>query len=150
MRSKLKTIAVRVSTSMTTILAILCTLVLMMLTGCGEAELLPTPVPINDAPALSEQARSGQTLFNTVGACNSCHTVNGVGGLIGPDLVGVADRMRIAHPDLSAEEGLELEIVDPIEHVTENYRGDLMPFNYADTLTDEQIKEIVAYLISLG
>lgn len=149
MRSTLKTIAVMVSTSMKTILAIPCTVVLMMITGCGEAELLPTPVPMNDAPVLSEQARSGQTLFNTVGACNSCHTVNGVGGLIGPDLLGVADRVRIAHPDMSAEEGLELEIVDPVEHVTENYRGDLMPLYYADTLTGEEIKDIIAYLISL-
>lgn len=130
---------------------------ILLITGCGATTSHPTltpstsvaPLTISVTASIEESQRQGELLFNGIATCNACHTVNAVGGLVGPDLVGIAVRIVANHSDLSVEAALELEIVNPTEHVTENFRGDLMPLNYVDILTPQQIQDIVAYLVSL-
>ncbi len=149
---------------------------LILFTGCGpqtgpDGQTRPTFTPASasgataqpDAPGAPETSAAttetsstagsviqGQIIFTGAGACGTCHTVNGSGGLIGPDLVGAAASAQAIHPDLSVEEALEIEIIDPDRHITEGYRGGLMPQNYEDILTPQQIHDLIAYMISLG
>lgn len=142
-------------------------LLVALLTGCGgEIPSTRTPSatsaparatdPTSDTPSAAEptsfagSADAGQQVFTGAGACSSCHTVNGSGGLIGPDLVGAAASAASIHPDLPVEEALKIEIIDPNLHITEGYRGDLMPQNYEDTLTEQQLQDLVAYMMSLN
>jgi mono/diheme cytochrome c family protein len=130
---------------------------MILLAGCGSVATAPTNRPLT--PAASSPTRvlssdnasvsQGELVFNRTAGCNACHTVNGSSGLIGPDLAGVADRVVKMHPDLSVEQALEVEIVDPTAFVTEGYRGELMPANYKDTLTPQQIQDLIAYMMSL-
>lgn len=130
---------------------------MMFLSGCstGPNRSTPTPKPseANLSPttvtSLDASLNQGQSLFNTTATCSACHTVNGMGGLVGPDLVGIANRIVKNHPDLSVEAALKLEIVDTNEHIAQTFPGGIMPPNYVDSLTPDQIQDIVAYLVSL-
>ena len=50
------------------------------------------PLPPSVGDGLSGSALQGVTVFQTKG-CHSCHQINGSGGLKGPELTYVADRM---------------------------------------------------------
>jgi putative membrane-bound dehydrogenase-like protein len=57
--------------------------------GTGPAVKLP---PIRKIAALKGDAKKGKALYNAKGACFSCHTAEGKGGDIGPDLSAVGDK----------------------------------------------------------
>ncbi len=52
-------------------------------------------------------------------------------------------------PGLTAEEYLHQSIVDPTAHVVEGFSANQMPPNFGQTLKDEQISDIVAFLMTL-
>ncbi len=96
-----------------------------------------------------------QTLRLTGGkapTCLSCHEVDNNEQLsVGPGLRGIADIAGSRVPDLSAEAYLCQAIVAPREHIVAGYPEDniLMPITYGATLTQQQINDIVAYLLTL-
>jgi cytochrome c oxidase subunit II len=72
--------------------------------------------------------------------CGSCHMLAAAGttGTTGPDLDTVV-------PDMSQENILD-SIVDPNAVITPGYEPNLMPQNFGETLSDEQLNTLVAYL----
>jgi mono/diheme cytochrome c family protein len=68
---------------------------------------------------------------------------------VGPSLAGVATRAATSVPGLTAEEYLHQSIVDPTAHVVEGFSANQMPPNFGQTLKDEQISDIVAFLMTL-
>jgi mono/diheme cytochrome c family protein len=129
----------------------------VLVAGCGTAASVSTTVASTPVASVTRSASSpedeaqqrGEQLFSGFGGCSACHTVDGSGGLPGPDLAGVADRAVKIHPDVSVEEALEVEIVDPNAYIPEGYWAGLMPSNYADTLTPQQLQDLIAYMKSL-
>lgn len=103
-----------------------------------------------DAAADDPSVAEGRDLFMTgtfAGGqqCGSCHTVRGTdaAGVLGPDLTHVASRTRFAGSMFELnEENLRLWLADPPERKP----GSLMPDL---DLTDDQIDDLVAYLMSL-
>jgi cytochrome c oxidase cbb3-type subunit III len=62
----------------------------------------------------------GATIFQTKGACTTCHTVSGHGGAFGPDLTDIGQRRGAAH--------LRASVVDPEADVPKSfgtYRDDV-------------------------
>ncbi len=115
-----------------------------------------TPV----TPADADVAR-GQNLFRTVTpACNACHSVQPGADMAGPSLAGIASRTEalLQSPDYGgkAEDVLGYlveSIREPSAHVVPGamYSANgvsFMPTTYAETLTDEQIEDLAAYLAS--
>ncbi len=123
----------------------------------AEAVGPPTAVASDDPIVL------GQAIFrNTPPGCFACHAVTpGAGGLAGPSLAGIAvvaearvDSAGYSGSATDAESYLRESIVDPHAYLVPGtlYSSggrSFMPDNYEETLTAEQIDQLVAYLMTL-
>ncbi len=85
--------------------------------------------------AQADSAKAGEKLFHDQG-CIACHTVQGKGGSIGPDLSDEAAKGR-SDPWLATQ----------IRHPRQHDPSTIMP-SY-DSLKDQQVNQLVAYLQSL-
>jgi cytochrome c oxidase subunit 2 len=88
----------------------------------------------------------GERLIHEV-QCAACH-VSGAEVGIAPPFVGVATRAETRRPPLSAAEYLYESIIHPTAFVVEDYTGS-MPQNFAGRLTDQQLGDIIRYLLTL-
>ena len=121
------------------------------LIGLGVGEIFN--VSINDAP-LAAESEAGRSLYleNTLGAntgCRLCHSLDPGMVLVGPSFDGVASRALTRVPGLTAEEYLRESIVNPDAYVVEGFPKGQMFSNYAEVLSDEDIDNLVAFLLTL-
>ncbi len=86
-------------------------------------------------------------LLITEALCAACH-IAGAEVKIAPPFEGVGSRAETRRPPLNAAEYLYESIIHPTAFVVEDYTGS-MPQNFAERLTDEQIGDIIAYLLTL-
>lgn len=94
-------------------------------------------------------AERGKALFQDSGiGCYLCHTVTGAGGLRGPDLAKVGETAATRKAGLSADEYLRESITNPTAYLVANYPP-IMPPNYGDRLSVDQIDDLMDYLKSL-
>ena len=96
----------------------------------------------------------GKLLFNqaSIGAapgCATCHSVEPDKVIVGPSLAGVATRAAKRIPGKLAAEYLHESIVSPNSYVVEDFSTGIMYQHFEDVLAEEQIKNLVAYLLTL-
>lgn len=116
-----------------------------------KTEIASTEVAIIAAVANAD-ATSGEVLFNQVNqtgfACSSCHNVTSADRLIGPGLFGIVSQ------NLALSQSIEVylweSIVNPSAFVPETYVDRVMPAVYQDIFTEDEIYQLVAYVMSLG
>ena len=132
-------------------------------TAPATATTEPTEAPTEaaDAPDSGTEGSApagdpalGEEVFNTFiaeanFACNTCHLPNSEAQLIGPGLLNIGSRAETRVDGLSAEEYILTSILKPSEYVVDGFPDMLMPQNYADILSSEQIDNLVAYLFTL-
>lgn len=88
-------------------------------------------------------------------ACATCHRVDSEEQLVGPGLLNVGVRGGAtghadhAQTDEAPERYIYNSIVDPSAFVVEGFPDNLMPQVYAELFTEQQIYDIVAYLMTL-
>lgn len=126
--------------------------------GPGHA---PEQMPPGARPVSGSEdpIAQGEALFRTVTpACNACHSIAPGVNLAGPTLAGIATRAErtIASADYqggaeSVEAYIRESIVTPSAylHPGEMYSAggtSFMPNTYAQSLSDEQLDQLVAYL----
>lgn len=116
--------------------------------GNGEAE----------APG---DAQAGEELYQmtSIGdtgapGCITCHSVEPTDdplqpSPVGPSHYGLADRAGEYEEGTSAEAYLRESIVNPNAHIVDGFSENVMYQNYAEDLSDEQIDDLVAYLLTL-
>jgi ubiquinol-cytochrome c reductase cytochrome b subunit len=92
----------------------------------------PEPPPVPAGFVLAPTAEHGRQLFATYG-CNSCHAVDGVGPLVGPDVASLAPPRTRAF--------LEQVIVQPPA-------GWAMPA-YEGRLSDEELNALVEFVLAV-
>ena len=116
----------------------------------------------------SEQgaAASGQLAQETVDlaieamirtGCNSCHVTTGLpevdAAMLGPDQTNLGTVAGTRREGYTAEEYLREAILDPSAFIVEECPLgqclQVMPVNYGDQLSEEELDAIVAYLLSL-
>ena len=118
-----------------------------------------TEPPAAAPPATSGDPEAGKALFNQpvfqssggiASGCYTCHYVEASrGNFTGPNLAGVGSRAATTVSGQSAAEYLHTSIVKPNDYVVQGFVAGLMPQNYGEVLTEEQINNLVAYLLTL-
>ena len=120
-----------------------------------------TRVPLRPVTPEDDPRAAGESLFSSVTpSCQACHATSPGMNMAGPTLAGIASRAQmLVESDAYAGEAADAEgyiresIVAPSAHVVPGpmYSAagmSFMPNTYADALTDEQIDQLVAYLMS--
>lgn len=112
----------------------------------GEvATVEPLLPPVDESTAEGR----GQVVFLQAG-CNACHTISGVSsGTVGPVLDGLATRAATTVAGLTAEEYIHQSILEPSAYIVEGFPDGVMPQTFGDTLTEEQLADLVAFLLTL-
>jgi cytochrome c oxidase subunit 2 len=82
---------------------------------------------------------AGKALFSSNG-CGGCHTLSDAGtqGTVGPELDKVLKGKDKAF--------IEESIVDPNKEIAAGFQGDIMPQNFGQSLSPDQLKALVDYL----
>jgi cbb3-type cytochrome c oxidase subunit III len=101
-----------------------------------------------DLGALAAQPVAGDTpeerganLFQSLG-CVACHTINGQGGAVGPELTNVyADK---------GEDYVRQSILEPNADIVEGFQPDIMPQDFGQRLSDENLNDLISYLKSVS
>lgn len=94
-------------------------------------------------------AECGQTVFARSG-CTACHSIDGSVG-VGPTMQGLTGSQRnfVDGSNATADDNyLRNSIVNPASQVVQGF-GNVMPGNYGQTLTEEQLTALIAYIQSL-
>lgn len=99
---------------------------------------------------------NGERLFNEsiIGAasapgCITCHSLEPGVVLVGPPQHDVGARAGTRVEGLSAEEYLRQSIVEPNAYIVEGYTADVMHQTYGEELTNTQINDLVAFMLTL-
>ncbi len=102
------------------------------------AQAQPTPAP----------ARPPELLFTEMG-CNGCHklTKADAAGTVGPDLDLLPQVAGERVPGMSAEDYVYQSIVDPNAYVVEGFAPNIMPANFTQRMSEEEIRSLVEWLL---
>lgn len=96
-------------------------------------------------------ATTGEQIFTAAG-CNACHTLAQAGSQAdaGPSLDDLAKVAGQRKGGLSPEEYVRESIADPDAFVVSGFQKGVMPGDYGDRLSKEQIDTLAAYLLGKG
>lgn len=94
---------------------------------------------------------AGETVYNEVAspACSTCHSLEPGVTLVGPSLSNIGAEAGGIVSGQSAEEYLRESVVEPNAYVVEGFPANVMPTNYGSQLTEQQLTDLVAYMLSL-
>lgn len=98
-----------------------------------------------------QMAQRGEELVNASG-CIACHNITGDPGGIGPTWKGMYNHeVQLADGStvVSDEEYLKRSIIDPNAQIVAGYNPGLMPANYADLFSEEQLQYMIEYFKTL-
>ena len=101
-------------------------------------------------------AENGERLFNEsiIGAasapgCITCHSLEPGVVIVGPSQSDVGARAETAVAGMSAEEYLRQSIEEPNAHIAEGFTEGVMYQTYGEELTNTQINDLVAFMLTL-
>jgi len=96
-------------------------------------------------------AAAGKTVFEQTAApaCTTCHSLEAGVTLVGPSLATIGADAGSMVSGQSAEEYLHESVVSPNAFIVEGFGPNIMPQNYGTQLSEQQINDLVAYLLSL-
>lgn len=118
----------------------------LVLLACRPEEL---DFGVSDLP--EGDAVRGAALFaeriDGAAACSSCHALD-AGQSSGPSLAGYAEVAGDRVSDQDAAEYTFTSILRPAKHIVRGY-SNVMPDDYADKLSRQQIADLIAYLLTL-
>ncbi|MBI5667685.1 MAG: cytochrome c [Chloroflexi bacterium] len=137
-----------------TLIVLFTSLLLAVLVGaCATSLPLATPTPTATPLALpvpvGDPAR-GRELFTGTGNCATCHLTDTEDVFVGPSLKTIANRAAYKRPGMDAVTYLYNVILNPDQTIIPLTKPGIMPRTFETKLTDEQIADIIAYLLTLN
>jgi cytochrome c553 len=126
-------------------------------TGVAEAGVSPTPDqftilaqfgnPANGEALFMQEFETNQGPY----ACFTCHNVESEQTKIGPGQYNIRDRAAQRVPGQSAAQYIYTSITEPQEYIVPGFENVPipMPSNYSELLSDTQIYDLAAYLLTL-
>lgn len=114
----------------------------LMLAACGGGGASASDVAAGDQ-------LFHQTVIGTNAGCVTCHSTEQGVTIVGPSLAGIATTAATAEAGKTAEEFIKESIVDPNKVVTQGFNPNIMPQNWGQVLSEQQINQLVAYLMTL-
>jgi len=109
----------------------------------------PEPqVPTVDLAGLSPEAQAGAKLFSGKAGCIGCHTMGSTGGVTGPNLSNIASVAAARKPGLDAQQYIDESIKNPSAYVVPGYPDGVMPQNFTQILTADELTSIEQYLLT--
>lgn len=112
----------------------------LALSACAKA-------PSRAAPELGPAEAHGRAVFKA--RCARCHAASGDGVVVGPSLAGIASRAGTRIEGMDAEGYIRDSILDPGSYTVEGFPKGLMPPEGFEDLGDEELDDLVAYLLTL-
>lgn len=96
----------------------------------------------------SDPIEAGRFLWEKYG-CNACHTLTDAGSeaTVGPPLDGVGERAAAAVEAMNAEEYLHQSILEPSAHIAEGFPDDMMPQDFGERMSTDELNAMVNYLL---
>lgn len=85
----------------------------------------------------------GEALFESYG-CAACHDSAASTG-VAPSMTGISERAGERRPPLPADAYLYESVVHPADYLVESY-SNVMPQNFRDRMTDQELADVIAYL----
>lgn len=118
----------------------------LLLTGCDTSPPISAPVS-GDVERGAQLFAQGQ---GEIPPCSTCHqTVTGQFGFtIGPNLDGIGERAGTQVEGLTEEQYLRQSVLEPERYIVSGYR-DIMYPDYGAHLTEQDVQNLIAYLLSL-
>lgn len=112
----------------------------------------PPPVLISAEMTTEDLIAVGAELAGGKGQClAACHNIGSSGPSRYPDLEGIGDRAATTVDGLSDIEYLAQSLYEPSAYVVPGYEDGMQPMNQPPiSLSDDEIKAVVAWLQSLG
>lgn len=123
----------------------------------------PTPEPLRIATMSEEEINAGLDAdfasalaaadpsngesLALVNGCVGCHTLDPNQQMTGPTWFNVGDTAANRVPGESPALYIHQSIVAPNEYVVDGYPSGVMPQNYAEILSQEDLADLVAYLL---
>ncbi len=92
-----------------------------------------------------------QTVIGRASApgCVTCHSMEPGVVVVGPSHAGVGARAATYVAGMSAEEYLRDSIINPDAHIVEGFTPGVMYQNYGSELNEQEIADLVAYMLTL-
>lgn len=116
-----------------------------LVSACGSgASVESSTVPAADLP--------GREVYLRNNYCVGCHTTLG-GPATGPTFLGLFGsevELESGETVVADDEYLRTSIVDPTAQVVAGFSADLMPDFFGETLSEEDIDNVIEYIKSLG
>lgn len=117
----------------------------------GTAIMPGDPIPVAQEEAPSEGPREPAALFVSMG-CSGCHNLNEDQsstsiGQPGPHMGNLPETAGDRVPGQDAATYVHASIVNPNEYVNEGYVSGIMPANFADQMSEEEINSLVEWLL---
>ena len=123
-----------------------------VMSGVQGGTLAPNPTPTSAPDEASEEGSGGsdgEQVFTSASpiTCTTCHSLDGTVGL-GPSLQGIAETAATRIDGLNAEEYLRQSILDTNAYIVEGFPESLMPVNFSETLTADEVDAVIDFLMT--
>jgi len=125
----------------------------MVLAACGgggeEATSDTAAAPVGNA-ARGEKLYAQTTIGSASSpGCITCHSLEPDVVVVGPSHAGVGARAATYEEGKSAEDYLRESIMTPDAHIVEGFTPGVMYQNFGAELNEQEINDLVAYLLTL-
>ena len=114
-------------------------------TALGKAQVTYVELP---GPASADPTVRGRAIFIKMG-CAACHTIEGIStGAVGPELTHIATISATLKAGYTAEDYIRESILTPGAYIVEGFKDGIMPPDFSQKLSEDQLNDLLAFLLT--